>query len=167
VAVGSVSGGNFAAPTLRLYDSEAGIEPPECDRNSFGGASFNAFYCPRENFVAIDRALLGVLYPNLGNYAVAFVLGHEWGHAVQAQTSETSDDMEELHADCLAGAWTRELETSSTNLDVSKNARVNVMAAMALHDPTTSPLDTPSVQKRFAAFSTGVESGPSACSTYQ
>ena len=69
----------------------------------------NAFYCPSRDIVAWDRKiLLPRLQQRFGDFLVAMVLAHEWGHAIQKRTSLPSDHtiVVETQADCYAGAFT-------------------------------------------------------------
>lgn len=69
----------------------------------------NAFYCPSRDIVAWDRkVLLPQLRERFGDFLVAMVLAHEWGHAIQKRTSLPSDHtiVVETQADCYAGAFT-------------------------------------------------------------
>ena len=77
----------------------------------------NAFYCPRDDFVAWDDPYVRrEFYDAHGDAAVAVVLAHEWGHAIQRRLGFMSlelDEHERAHlrlaleqsADCFAGAW--------------------------------------------------------------
>ena len=71
---------------------------------------FNAFYCPSKDLVVWDRTgLLPTLISRYGNYTVALVLAHEWGHAIQARAIPQRERtiIRETQADCFAGAFTR------------------------------------------------------------
>src|SRR5215213_4327822 len=70
----------------------------------------NAFYCPVGDFIAWDESGLMIpYYVQGGDFAAAFVLAHEFGHAVQARlpSQEPLGVLRELQADCFAGAWSR------------------------------------------------------------
>jgi uncharacterized protein len=74
----------------------------------------NAFYCPSEDFIAWDETGLLIPYYIRGDFAAAYVLAHEFGHAVQFRLPRDRQlrpgILRELQADCLAGAWTRSVE---------------------------------------------------------
>jgi len=81
----------------------------------------NAFYCSIDDTVQWDaETLMAPLFQEFGDFTVALVLAHEWGHAVQARFG--FDDINqptivgELQADCLAGAWTRRIEAEESDL---------------------------------------------------
>jgi hypothetical protein len=56
------------------------------------------------------EGLMAPLYEQFGDFTVALVLAHEWGHAIQERfgfdDSANPTIVSELQADCLAGAWT-------------------------------------------------------------
>jgi predicted metalloprotease len=94
-----------------------------------GSAFMGPFYCPNDERVYIDLSFYEQLRQRFGapgDFAQAYVIGHEMGHHVQhllgldehargatsAQRSgETSASVRlELQADCLAGIWARSTE---------------------------------------------------------
>ena len=83
--------------------------PIECDHVDVQFVR-GSFYCPVDNYVVFEenRQLLP-LYQQLGPYAVAMVISHEFGHAVQRSygISYVGSDEQELQADCFAGVWFR------------------------------------------------------------
>lgn len=51
-----------------------------------------------------------------GDFTVAVVIAHEWGHAVQHRAEiDQPTVVLELQADCFAGAWTRHVTSSGTS----------------------------------------------------
>jgi predicted metalloprotease len=93
-----------------------------------GQAAMGPFYCPEDGKVYIDLAFYDVMQTKLkapGQFARAYVVGHEVGHHVQTQLGimRKVDSMRqrasseaqanalsvrvELQADCLAGVWTQ------------------------------------------------------------
>lgn len=77
--------------------------------NEKQAAANNAFYCPTEDAVAYDRAFLGQLVDEFGEFIVPLVFAHEFGHAIQARVGVKSDKSIALEgqADCYAGAFTK------------------------------------------------------------
>lgn len=90
----------------------------------FGQAAAGPFYCPSDEKVYIDLAFFDELHARFGapgDFAQAYVLGHEIGHHVQnvvgiapkvreAMQRDPSNARAlsvrlELQADCLAGVW--------------------------------------------------------------
>ncbi|MCB1865973.1 MAG: neutral zinc metallopeptidase [Chromatiales bacterium] len=108
----------YPAPTLVLY---SGLTRSAC---GMGSAAAGPFYCPADQKLYIDlaffRQLSGMGAP--GDFARAYVIGHEVGHHVQnvVGTAEKVRKMQaragesesnalsvkmELQADCYAGVW--------------------------------------------------------------
>ena len=100
---------------------------PEGGQNTYEDVKDNAFYCRLGQFVEWDdQKLLPELYSKFGEYAVAMVFAHEWGHAIQDQQHNLGGKhptvVTENQADCFAGAWTKHsLENKS-----EKSFRANV-----------------------------------------
>lgn len=113
------SGGAYRAPKLVLF---RGATPTACGQ---GQSAMGPFYCPQDQKVYIDLDFFDVLSQKLGapgDFAQAYVVGHEVGHHVQTLLGITqrADAMRsqgprqqasaisvrlELQADCLAGVW--------------------------------------------------------------
>ena len=65
-------------------------------------------------------------YFDFGNFAVAMILAHEWGHAIQERSNvgglELLDRqgvpsiLVETQADCYAGTWARRLDDKKSKL---------------------------------------------------
>ena len=84
---------------------------------------FGAFYCTRDGTIYLENEFSDFLYDR-GDFALALVVAHEWGHHVQAQNggylfAATRDDTGdptlypieiELQADCLAGVWAQDAD---------------------------------------------------------
>ncbi len=86
----------------------------------FGSAASGPFYCPNDRTVYIDLTFYDELRRQFGapgDFAQAYVIGHEIGHHAQnllgllehtGQTGEGSQAVkQELQADCLAGVWAK------------------------------------------------------------
>ena len=99
-----LSGGIYAAYPERT-EPIPGCGTPE---TTYADVEGNAFYCVDGDFMAYDDAeLLPQLVDQLGQSAVAVVLAHEFGHAVQFRADEFEQPtiLKEQQADCFAGAW--------------------------------------------------------------
>ena len=104
-------------PSDHLFAFTSSDPPPACDGSGRGTTPYrqvqgNAFYCSAGDFLAWDaEKLFPKLQHDFGNFGVALVLAHEWGHAVQARTNTRlgATVYVELQADCFAGAWTRHI----------------------------------------------------------
>jgi uncharacterized protein len=112
-------GATYEQPKLRLFRDSY---PTAC---GMGEAAAGPFYCPRDHIVYLDLTFFDVMTQQLGapgQFAHAYVVGHEVGHHVQnllgiidkvdAQRARGSDAQSnalsvrlELQADCLAGVW--------------------------------------------------------------
>ena len=112
-------GATYEEPKLRLFRDSY---PTACGQ---GEAAAGPFYCPRDHIVYLDLSFFDVMTQQLGapgQFAHAYVIGHEVGHHVQnllgiidkvdAQRARGSEAQSnalsvrlELQADCLAGVW--------------------------------------------------------------
>ena len=112
-------GRTYQEPKLRLYRDSY---PTACGE---GEAAAGPFYCPNDRIVYLDLSFFDLMTQQLGapgQFAHAYVIGHEVGHHVQnllgtiervdAQRSRASEAESnalsvrlELQADCFAGVW--------------------------------------------------------------
>ncbi|MCW2607348.1 MAG: protein of unknown function zinc metallopeptidase [Frankiales bacterium] len=159
-------GAPFSAPKRYSY-----YRPEDGGGPSCGGQpapAKNAFYCPPGDFIAWDETgLLIPYYVQAGDFAAAFVLAHEFGHAMQARLpkKERPGILNELQADCFAGAWSRHVQDqgllSAGDLD---EATLAVFSARDVPGTEfTDPQAHGSGFERTRAFTDGYESGPKAC----
>src|ERR1700682_4558488 len=113
------SGRAYENPKLRLFRDSY---PTACGQ---GQAAAGPFYCPNDRIVYLDLGFFDLMTQQLnapGQFAHAYVIGHEVGHHVQnllgiidtvdAQRERGSEAQSnalsvrlELQADCLAGVW--------------------------------------------------------------
>ena len=115
------AGKTYQPPKLRLF---SGSFPTAC---GVGQAAMGPFYCPGDRIVYLDMGFFNVMRQRLGapgQFAQAYVIGHEVGHHVQnllgisdkvdamrqrgseAQANAMSVRLE-LQADCFAGVWAK------------------------------------------------------------
>ena len=128
----------------------------------------NAFYCPAGDFIAWDETGLMIpYYVQAGDFAAAFVLAHEFGHAMQARLPEQErlGLLTELQADCFAGAWARSVQEEGLlqagDLD---EATLAVFSARDVPGTDfTDPRAHGSGFERTRAFADGYEGGAGAC----
>jgi hypothetical protein len=112
-------GQTYVDPKLRLFRDSY---PTAC---GMGEAAAGPFYCGRDQIVYLDLSFFDVMTQQLGapgQFAHAYVIGHEVGHHVQkllgilgkvGAQRENADDTQaneisvrlELQADCFAGVW--------------------------------------------------------------
>ena len=101
--------------------------PTETGGCGVGQPQAGPFYCPGDSKIYIDFAFYGQLEQQLGfggDFAMAYVIAHEYGHHIQnllginedvRKESEGASEEEanalsvklELQADCFAGAWAK------------------------------------------------------------
>ena len=101
-------GVEFTPPSRYVYYRPEEGPGPRCGQEQ--APAKNAFYCPAGDFIAWDESGLVIpYYVQQGDFAAAFVLAHEFGHAMQARLPqrERLTVLSELQADCFAGAWAR------------------------------------------------------------
>ena len=112
-------GSTYQDPKLRLYRDSY---PTAC---GLGQAAAGPFYCPQDRIVYLDLSFFDLMTQQLGapgQFAHAYVIGHEVGHHVQnllgiidrvdsmrssgseAESNALSVKLE-LQADCFAGVW--------------------------------------------------------------
>jgi uncharacterized protein len=112
-------GKTYTEPKLRLFRDSY---PTACGQ---GSAAAGPFYCPEDRIVYLDLGFFDLMTRQLdapGQFAHAYVIGHEVGHHVQnllgilgkvnAQRERSSEAQAnalsvriELQADCFAGVW--------------------------------------------------------------
>jgi uncharacterized protein len=165
----SVYSGVYRAPEIR------GSYDPRKDVVLCGGEDVaipgNALFCPPGNFIAWDE--LGFFYPmykNVAFLAPAFILAHEWGHAIQQQlglprTAYESPRKYELGADCLAGAWARDAALRGRLTREHFDRALDTMISLQDKDdlPWLDPTEHGTAFERSTNFGDGARAGPTAC----
>ncbi len=135
----------------------------------------NAFYCPTRDIVAWDRkGLLPELQHRFGDYLVAMVLAHEWGHAIQKRTKLPSDHtiVVETQADCYAGAFTDwVLKGNAPHFEISRADLDRALSGFLLfRDPLGSTASGRQAHgsgfDRVSAFQDGAEKGVPFCAKF-
>ncbi len=152
-------------------------EIPSCGGESIPEdvATGNAFYCQPDDYVAWDaEGLFPQLFTEFGDFAVALVLAHEWGHVVQRRGRVRGPTiMTELQADCFAGAWSADIAAGGRSvLQLEEGDLEEAMAGYLLFrdPPGTSPTDPSahgSAFDRVAAFQDGFFEGVGRCERYE
>jgi predicted metalloprotease len=144
-----------------------------------------AFYCPADDTIYVSQVFASSLYNGvlkslpgekagfgraIGDFAVAFVIAHEYGHNVQNESGALAGHKRalptELNADCLAGTWAR-WAFAHGRLDAA-DTQEGLDAALAVGDfDVLSPQHHGTPQERRDALQTGLNSdSPSGCDRY-
>lgn len=139
-------------------------------------ARLGAFYCSGGDFMAYDDfQLLPDLVGELGKEAVAVVLAHEFGHAVQARAGSFDNPvvLTEQQADCFAGAWSAHVASGGSDLIRFDDAdvRSGLIAMINVRDPVEGDgLENPNAHgtgfDRVGAFQDGFLGGTTRCATF-
>ena len=148
-----------------------------------------AAYCPGDDTIyisqkfatdiytgALDRALPGSAQGyggTSGDFAVAYIVAHEYAHQVQAELGlyerygQSLPTMNfELQADCYAGNWARSTADDGRLDEGDVQEALDAALAVGDFDPA-NPGHHGTPEQREAAWSDGFESGdPEACSKY-
>ncbi|HJW12475.1 MAG TPA: neutral zinc metallopeptidase, partial [Albitalea sp.] len=115
------AGKTYEKPRLRLFSHSF---PTAC---GMGEAAMGPFYCPADRIVYLDMGFFEVMRSRLGapgQFAQAYVVGHEVGHHVQnllglsakveavrrrgnERQANAASVRLELQADCFAGVWAK------------------------------------------------------------
>ena len=147
-----------------------------CGEDTYG--LVNAGFCYLDNTIGWDRGeLLPALRDSFGDVAVANVLAHEYGHAIQHQAKLNSKDtptlVAEQQADCFAGAYMRWVaEGNSPRFTLSTGDGLNSLlaAVISFRDPVLSETDYApganehgSAFERITAFQFGFTDGAASC----
>lgn len=184
-------GMTYQDPKLRLFRD---AYPTACGQ---GQAAAGPFYCPQDRIVYLDLSFFDLMTEQLhapGQFAHAYVIGHEVGHHVQnllgiiervdAQRAR-GDDVKsnalsvrlELQADCFAGVWaTRSQQETGWRLE-NGDIETALNAASQIGDDTLQRKSRGTVvpesfthgtsAQRVSWFKHGVETGQiDACDTF-
>ncbi len=165
-ALPDVFGVRYESPARYVYYRPEESPGPRCGREQ--APPKNAFYCPAGDFIAWDESgLLIPYYVGSGDFAAAFVLAHEFGHAVQARLPEREPlgVLNELQADCFAGAWAADVaEQGLLEAGDLDEATLAVFTARDVPGTqSTDPRAHGSGFERTRAFADGYEAGPRRC----
>lgn len=155
--------------------------PVSCGGIDFTYEEFadNAFYCQPDDLIMWDEVgLISDLYDTYGQFTVAFVFAHEWGHAIQNRSGmwrkndQISTIVFELQADCFAAAWARDAMDSGGELSFGQSdIPLMVAGALELADPVgndpTADMAHGSAFDRLGAMEEGFNQGPERCAEYE
>lgn len=188
-ALFSQAGETYRAPELTLF---GGAVQSAC---GYASAASGPFYCPGDHRVYLDTTFFDELarMGGPGDFAAAYVIGHEVGHHVQTLLG-TSDQVRaaqqrgnqveanrlqvamELQADCFAGVWANHANQATRVLEPG-DVEEGLGAAAAIGDDrlqrgagrsvTPDSFTHGSSAERQRWLQNGLTSGdPSACNTF-
>ena len=149
--------------------------PPCPGVRGYADVARNAFYCPAADLVAWDdEQLIPSMQEQFGDFALAIVMAHEVGHAVQARSGfgGTFTVTKEQQADCFAGAWVASVANGhSKRFSVQlEDLDASVAGFLQLRDhPGSNGLEGDahgSAFDRIGSFQDGFEKGAAACKDY-
>jgi predicted metalloprotease len=168
-------------PDSKLYPATSDETGPACSPEG-GEATYeevkdNAFYCSVGGFIEWDdEGLMPRIYKQYGEYAVAMVFAHEWGHAIQDQMGfmrTTQSIIRENQADCFAGSWTAHAleNTSKTGFRATEADLQSALAGMLeFRDEPGTDQDADQAHgsgfDRVNGFQVGFENGAATCATW-
>lgn len=171
----------YGTPYTTVEDVEA-VGPGdevECggERGTYRDVKGNAFYCPTDDRIVYDDAtLFPALHEQFGGLAVAAVLAHEWGHAVQQRSGFRASGAAaialELQADCFAGAWVAHVRLSSDDpFDVEPpDLHAALSGYLQFRDEPRGAAPVPDAPgtafDRLNAFQEGFEQGTLRCAAF-
>lgn len=102
--------GRYQRPDVYLFDKNS-------LRTGCGGisADMGPLYCSLDHTIYLPLYFMEEVRSAIGDFSVATVIAHEWGHAVQAMFGvETQYSIvQELRADCFAGSYGDYIENDS------------------------------------------------------
>ena len=108
-----------------------------CGDYSIGAEVGGSSYCPRTHTIFLVPEQLKYFADEFGPSAVAFVVAHEYAHAVQTAygiLGTLKDPAFELQADCIAGAFIKE---GSKEIGITRQDTLDMAnLAYAIGDPT-------------------------------
>ncbi|GAA1430919.1 neutral zinc metallopeptidase [Mycobacterium cookii] len=167
--------GNYTpVSAIRSYDSTNPTSGRVCGKTVVYGDP-NASYCRRDDSISWDR---GSLIPNarkyFGDVAVAGVLAHEFGHAVQTRAHSvhvlTRTIVREQQADCFAGVylhWVAQGNSTRFALNTTDGLDHVLAGGITLRDPTDESENAPgahgSALDRVGAFQEGFDGDAATC----
>ena len=183
----SQSGRRYPETKLVLFD---GSTQSDCGPAS---AATGPFYCPADQKVYLDLGFMDELKSRFGakggDFAMAYVVAHEFGHHVQTslgisdQVQQTAQQdpsrrndlsvRQELQADCLAGVWAHSDQADLEAGDIEE--ALSAAAAVGddrIQQSTTGQVNPEtwthgSAEQRVAWFTRGFKNGnPDDCDTF-
>lgn len=135
----------------------------------------NAFYCQaagetNSDSISYDRAFLGELAEDFGDFIPDLVMAHEFGHAIQGRVGlPAASIIAETQADCFAGAWTGWVADGQAQHTTIRGPQLDevLRGYVQLRDPVGTDINEQSAHgsyfDRVSAFQEGFSDGVAAC----
>ena len=186
------NGQTYEKPRLTLFSDEIASGCGDAE------AAMGPFYCPNDRRVYLDMSFFNELATKFkapGEFANAYVIGHEIGHHVQnllgilpkVQQAQRGLDKAsanrlqvrvELQADCFAGVWANRVNRIKPGFIDQNDIAAAIRAASAVGDDTIQrrtigrvvpeSFTHGSAQQRASWFQQGLKAGRiEACNTFQ
>ena len=176
----------FGAPWVPLAGTLNSVDPGNADPADYPEGltcglgvqevAENAYYCgepdfPNSDGITYDRAFMGELAEDYGQYLPSMVMAHEYGQAVQARFrgSPQASINAETQADCFAGSfsrWVIDGNATHTSLRSPELDRA-LQGFLLIRDPVgTDPREQGahgSFFDRVSGFQEGYDGGAEAC----
>jgi predicted metalloprotease len=145
-----------------------------CQPSDINQVLYNAYFCPSDDAIAWDEEfLMPELAERYGDFAVAVVIAHEWGHAVQHRVAfDQPTVVMELQADCYAGAWVQHVASSGTSrFEIGTRELDEALAGvLSFRDSPGASAEDPNAHgsgfDRVGAFQVGFEEGAGRCTAF-
>lgn len=145
-----------------------------CQPGSVNQVLNNAYYCPTDDAIAWDEENL---FPDLarkyGDFTVAVVVAHEWGHAMQHRAAfDQPTVVMELQADCYAGSWVKFVASSGTSrFEIGTRELDQALAGiLSFRDVAGTSSEDMNAHgsgfDRVGAFQTGYQEGAGRCRAF-
>lgn len=156
--------GLFAESNLTYYPPRRVVAYREAPNRRLEN---NAFYTSGGHYIGYDLDLMERSLNRHGDFAPVAILAHEWGHLVQANLGirQEYSILQELQADCLAGAYGTYLEERG-NLEEG-DLEEGLRQMFAIGDSPNVPWFHASAhgtgEQRYEAFQHGFDNGVESC----
>jgi predicted metalloprotease len=153
-----------------------GVEGGSACGKAYADVQGNAFYCPTDDTVTWDAGdFLATEKKKFGDFVVAVVLAHEFGHAIQARSGFFEQNKltvsSELQADCFAGAWSKYAKDSGAFNVNAAQLDSALAGVLDLRDQPGSSAEDPNAHgsgfDRVGAFQDGFDGGAEKCKGYK
>ena len=146
----SAQSSKLTAPTV--------VANASCDGTTDDGVLDDTVtYCPSTNTITYDPATLQQAHDSIGDFASGVLLASAWSSSVQHQLGhDLGTTAARKGAECLAGAWAADRNTSLSPGDLDEAVTLLVAGS---HEST----DRGSAFERVAAFRAGYKHGRSKC----